>query len=45
VEEAYGTTVAPLANVIKETNRQITELAPTLEIHLEQHPDAVIYHS
>ena len=45
VENALGTTVASLVNIIVETNRQIAELEETLETRFSQHPDAVIYHS
>ena len=45
VEDAFGATVAALVTIIRELNRQITELEATLATRFEQHPDAVIYHS
>ncbi len=45
VENALGTTVASLVNIIVETNHQIEQLEQTLETRFREHPDAVIYHS
>ena len=43
VADGYGATVGALVSIIRETNRQITELEATLQTRFEQHPDAVIY--
>ena len=43
VASAFSATTRATVGVIKELNRQITELEATLADRFEQHPDAVIY--
>ena len=43
VADAFGATVAALVSIIRELNRQISELEVALQTRFEQHPDAAVY--
>jgi transposase len=45
VAQAYGTTVAALAQILVELNAQLTNLERELASTFEEHPDAEIYRS
>lgn len=45
VTAAFGATTKATVEILKELNRQISELTETMDEHFEQHPDAAIYRS